>query len=96
MAFGQTVKNVQALAEQNKVTITYDLVGSGNGEKFDIELRSSIDGFNAPLVEVSGDVGPDQVAGIGKTITWLALKEQGKFSGTVSFEVTAILTFAPL
>lgn len=92
----QTVKNVTARAEGNKVYINYDLIASTQGQKFNIELRSSIDNFNKVLQEVSGEVGPDQDAGLGKTIIWNAISEQGNFSGSVTFEITGILTFSPL
>ena len=94
--FGQTIKNIQARAEKNKVIVSYDLVSDNEGQKFTIELKSSIDNYVAPLKEVSGDVGENVSPGIGKTITWNALKEQGNFSGSVTFEVDATLTFSPL
>jgi hypothetical protein len=92
----QTVKNVQAHIEGNQVYINYDLISTTEGQKFTIELRSSIDNYNKVLQEVSGHVGPDQEAGLGKTIIWNAIAEQGNFSGSVSFEVTSIVTFSPL
>ncbi|RLD24703.1 MAG: hypothetical protein DRI71_01780 [Bacteroidetes bacterium] len=92
----QTVKNVQALAQKNSVIITYDLVASNPDQKFEVEIRSSINNYTTALNEVSGDVGPDQTPGIGKTITWAAIKEQGNFSGSVTFEISALLTFSPL
>ena len=95
-ANGQTIQNIQARAEKNKVIINYDLVSDIEGQKFTVELRSSIDNYAAPLKEVTGDVGPDQTPGLGKTITWNGLKEQGNFSGSVTFEVVATLTFSPL
>lgn len=94
--YSQSVKNVQAHAEKNKVIISYDLISSVEGQKFKIELRSSINNFTSVLEKVSGDVGPDQTTGIGKTITWEALSEQGNFSGSVTFEIGAIVTFSPL
>lgn len=94
--WAQEVQNVQANAEKNSVIIIYDLISDVQEQKFNIELRSSINNFTTPLQEVTGDVGPDQSPGIGKTITWAALKEQGNFSGSVTFEITAELTFSPL
>ena len=94
--YSQTVKNVEALVVKNNVIITYDLISSIEGQKFNVELRSSINNYSTVIEKVTGDVGPDQTPGIGKKITWAALAEQGNFSGNVSFEVTAILTFSPL
>ncbi|MEN8247877.1 MAG: Ser-Thr-rich GPI-anchored membrane family protein [Bacteroidota bacterium] len=95
-SWAQQIQNVQAHAEKNKVIITYDLITSNQEQKFNVELRSSINNFTTALKEVEGEVGPDQSAGIGKTITWHALREQGNFSGSVSFEVTAEITYSPL
>ena len=94
--YTQTVKNVQARAEGNKVYIDYDLIGTTNGQKFTVELRSSIDNYTKPLVQVSGDIGEELEAGLGKTIIWNAISEQGNFSGSVTFEVISTLTFSPL
>ncbi len=94
--FGQTIKNVQARPDGYKVIVTYDLIADVEGQKFNVELRSSINNFSAPLKEVEGDVGPDQTAGTGKVITWNAIKEMGNFTGTVTFEVVATVTFTPL
>ncbi len=92
----QTIENVQATPEGNKVYITYDLKSAIAGQKFTVELRSSINNYTAALKEVSGDVGPDQEAGIGKTIIWNAIAEQGNFTGSVTFEVTSTLSYSPL
>jgi len=94
--FGQTIKNVQTSTEGNKVIITYDLVSEVEGQRFTVEVRSSINDYTTVLKEVSGDVGPDQTPGLVKIITWSALLEQGNFSGSVSFEVSAVLTFDPI
>jgi hypothetical protein len=95
-SYGQKVTNVQAKAEKNKVIITYDLIADIDEQKFEVEIKSSINNYTTPLKEVSGDVGADVSPGIGKTITWEAIKEQGNFSGDVTFEVSAQLTFSPL
>jgi len=94
--YSQTITNFQARTEGNKVYITYDLSSNTTDDKFTIELRNSINNYTSILKEVTGDIGPDQVPGTGKTITWDAYKEQGKYTGSVSFDLTAILTFSPL
>jgi hypothetical protein len=95
-ARAQTIENVQATAEGNKVYVNYDLISDIEGQKFTVELRSSINNYTTALKEVSGDVGPDQEAGVGKTIIWNAIAEQGNFTGSVTFEVISTLTFSPL
>jgi len=92
----QSIKNVQANLNGSNVIISYDLVASEKGQRFDILLKSSGDNFSSALKEVIGDVGANQTAGIGKKITWNARKELGSFKGDISFKITAIVTFTPL
>ena len=94
--FGQIIENVETSTEGNMVIITYDLIADVEGQRFTVEVRSSINDFSVPLKEVTGDVGADQTPGLVKVITWAALLEQGNFSGSVSFEVSAVLTFDPI
>lgn len=94
--YAQSVKNVQATVSNNDVIISYDLTTPTKGQKFDIIIKSSKDGFSSPLTKVSGDVGSDQVAGIGKKIIWEAKKELGIYKGILSFEITAIVTYTPI
>ena len=95
-AQAQTVKNVQARADGNSVIISYDLIGSADGQVFKVDIKSSHDNFVSPLKEITGDFGENQSAGIAKTVIWNAKDEIGKFLGTISFEVIAEITFTPL
>ncbi len=92
----QAIKNVQASISGSNVIISYDLTTLENGQKFNIELKSSKDGFKKPLKEATGDIGINQIAGTGKKITWNARKELGSFKGSISFKIIATVTFAPL
>lgn len=92
----QSIKNVQASLSGTNVIISYDLLGSDKGQKFDIAIKSSSDNFLNTLKEVTGDVGSNQSDGSGKKITWNARKELGQFKGDISFEITATVTFTPL
>ena len=92
----QTVQNVQARPQENVVIISYELIGTAEGQTFNVELKSSHNNFGAPLKEVVGDVGEGQLAGPVKTITWNAMNEIGVFSGDISFEIVATVTFTPL
>ena len=92
----QSITNVQASISGSTVIITYDLTSSDNGQKFDVAIKSSKDNFASALKEVTGDVGANQSAGNGKKIIWDAKKELGKFSGEISFEIIATVTFTPL
>lgn len=92
----QSIKNVQASLSGKNVIISYDLIASDEGQKFDVTLKSSKDGFISSLNEVTGAVGSNQSAGVGKKITWNAQKELGTFKGDISFEIIATVTFTPL
>ncbi len=94
--YAQTINNVQASVSGSNVIISYDLTTPEAGQKFDVEIKSSKDGFSGTLMEVTGDVGTNQSAGLGKKITWDARKEIGAFVGDISFEITATVTFTPL
>ncbi|MCB0496107.1 MAG: hypothetical protein KDC79_08210 [Cyclobacteriaceae bacterium] len=96
IANAQTINNVQASLSGNTVIISYDLVASDNDQVFNVAIKSSKDNFVSSLIEVTGDVGPNQKAGVGKKIIWDAKKELGKFNGEISFEITAEVTFTPL
>lgn len=92
----QSINNVQASLSGTTVIITYDLTTTDNGQKFDVEIKSSHDNFTSALKEVTGDVGPNQSAGLSKKVIWDAKKELGKFTGEISFEITATVTFTPM
>lgn len=92
----QTIEDVKATLNGSNVIISYNLITSEHGQKFDIEIRSSHDEFAGKLVEVTGAVGSNQSAGLGKRIIWDARKELGQFIGDISFEITATVTFTPL
>jgi len=92
----QSIKNVQASLSGSNVIISYDLIASDEGQKFEVFIKSSQDGFSNLLKEVTGDVGSNQSAGIGKKVTWNARKELGSFKGDISFEISATVTFTPL
>lgn len=56
----QSIKNVKASLENNKIIICYDLSGGKFYNNYKISLYTSRDGgktFEGPLQEVSGDVG---------------------------------------
>lgn len=92
----QSIEDVKATASGSNVIISYNLITSEQGQKFDVEIKSSHDEFAGKLLEVSGAVGSNQTAGRGKKITWDARKEIGAFIGDISFEVIATVTFTPL
>jgi hypothetical protein len=86
----QKVTNVQAAVKDDIIIVTYDLL-SDSKEDFTVNLHSSKDDFKDPLILVTGDVGQNVQAGKGKRIEWLAKSELGDFSGSLIFEIRAII-----
>lgn len=91
----QNVSNVRASLEGDNINITYDLSGEAQS-RYNVTLFASADGYNSPLLQVSGDIGPDIAPGNGKRVVWRAKSELGSFSGDLTFEIRAVPTFIPL
>lgn len=102
LAFGHTlqaqkVTNIRATQiESELVRISYDLQEEVPGQLFTVQLFSSANDFNLPLVYVQGEVGENIKAGIDKFIDWDISKELIAFDGDLTFEVRALLTFSPV
>jgi hypothetical protein len=92
----QRITNVQAQVVGDYVSIQYDLAGEVPGQVFEVALYSSHNEFTQPLKQVRGAVGPDITPGREKNIEWGAQKELTRFTGEVTFEVRANLTFSPI
>jgi hypothetical protein len=92
----QRITNVQAQLVGDYVSIQYDLAGEIPGQVFEVSLYSSQNEFSQPLKQVRGAVGPDITPGREKAIEWGAQKELTRFTGEVTFEVRANLTFSPI
>lgn len=95
-ARAQRITNVQAQLVGDYVSIRYDLAGEIPGQVFEVALYSSHNEFSQPLQQVRGAIGPDITPGREKTIEWGAQKELTRFTGEVTFEVRANLTYSPI
>ena len=95
-ARAQRITNVQAQLVGDYVSIQYDLAGEIPGQVFEVAVYSSHNEFSQPLKQVRGAVGPDITPGREKAIEWGAQKELTRFTGDVTFEVRANLTFSPI
>ncbi|MBS1681217.1 MAG: hypothetical protein JST48_05860 [Bacteroidetes bacterium] len=90
LAFSQKLENLKAVAEGDKVIITYDLAEGGlSGDKFDVKLFASHNNFSLPLQIVSGYVGNDLMPGKTKKIVWNGFTELNNYHGDLTFEVRA-------
>jgi uncharacterized protein (TIGR02145 family) len=92
-AKSQTITNVVAKQDGNKVVITYNLQCDVSA---DINLYVSEKGdgtFIGPLKSVTGDVGDNIIPG-SKTITWNALQDQDMILGdNIVFRVKGLTKF---
>ena len=95
LTFAQKIENTRAETSGEKVIITYDLIQGEPGDRYSISLFASYDNFNAPLINVTGDVGPNVSEGKGKRVEWESKLEVGKYKGPLTFEIEAIV-IAPL
>jgi formylglycine-generating enzyme required for sulfatase activity len=90
-AYSQSITNIQAYPEDQKIVVKYDIDGAVTGTTYNIELFVSMDGgriFNGPLKKVTGDVGPDIRNFKNNQIVWNVLAEYPSFvSDKVMFEL---------
>ena len=92
--FSQQITNVRATADSATITILYDLVGTIEGQLFTVDLYSSHNEYESPLIYVSGEAGRNIKPGTDKKIVWEG-KELNNFDGQLTFDVRAVLTFSP-
>ena len=88
-AFSQKLENLKAIAQGDRIVITYDINGTLAGDKCDVQIYSSHNNFSTQLKRVSGDVGNGLAPGNGKRIEWEAKAELGNYKGDLSFEIRA-------
>ena len=87
--FSQKLENLNAIAQGDRIVITYDINGTLAGDKCDVQIYSSHNNFSTPLQRISGDVGNGLSPGTGKKIEWEAKAELGNYKGDLSFEIRA-------
>lgn len=93
MVFGQTVSNVLATLEGEKIYVKYDLKGEPKLD-YSIDIRYSVDSkdYSKTPKLLTGEFGDNQKAGTGKVIVWDAKTELDDFDGLIRFKVAASIT----
>ena len=89
---GQTIKNIKASQDGDKVQITYDLLDTDNKDFF-IRAYASNDGGKSFKIGVSnavGDVNAMVKPGLQRKITWNALEEYGEYQGMMRFKIVGL------
>jgi hypothetical protein len=85
-AAGQSIANVRAEINADKVLITYDLDGKPD-QRYNISLYGSHNNFSSPLRLVTGSVGEGQVAGRAKVVEWRIGEELVTYVGQITFRL---------
>lgn len=95
----QTVSGVEVNIVGDNLQVTYSMAGLRSGQKFDVELYSSIDNYAVPLANdrIVGDLGKDIALKAGNLITiGDPLETLGAITGDLNFKVRAILIYNPV
>lgn len=74
--------------EQDKVTITYDLARDPKITFYNIKLKITLDGELVTATGLSGDLGGQVTAGLGKKVVWDVTKDLSEISGELKVDVT--------
>jgi hypothetical protein len=95
----QTVSGVEVNIVGDNLQITYAMAGLRDGQKFNVELYSSIDNYAAPLTDerITGDLGANISLGSGNMITiGEPLETLGAITGDLNFKVKTTMIFNPV
>jgi hypothetical protein len=82
----QSIGNITARLEGERIVINYDLANSVGNSWLDVRLLSSHNSFSAPVAAATGDVGKVE-PGLNKEIAWLYGRELDNFNGDLRFEI---------
>lgn len=91
-AQAQLINDIKHEAFGDKVVITYLLNGVSANQNLDVSLYFSVDDFKNPLQHIHGSGAGNEVEGNGqKTIIWDVLKDKPELTGSVQFEIRALV-----
>ncbi|MFC2126032.1 Ser-Thr-rich GPI-anchored membrane family protein [Bacteroidota bacterium] len=96
LCYAQSVRLTKTEQEGDNIIIWYDLEGTAEKQRYEIEIFGSHNDFSHPLSFTSGDVGAYIQPGENKKIVWNAKAELSQFSGNVEFKIEATLQYSPL
>ncbi len=81
---------VRVSEEQDMVTITYNLARNSRIPFYTIAVNLSLDGIPLPNpVGLTGDLGSQVTAGLGKRIVWNALQDVTSLAGELKIDVVS-------
>ena len=95
----QSVSGVEVNIVGDNLQITYAMAGLRDGQKFNVELYSSLDNYTTPLSDdrITGDLGDDIDLKSGNQIIIAEpLETLGAITGDLNFKIRATLIFNPV
>jgi hypothetical protein len=98
-AQAQSVSGVEVSIVGDNLQITYSMTGLRDGQKFNVELYSSLDNYSAPLADemIVGDLGDDISLKPGNLITiGEPLETLGAITGDLNFKIRATMIYNPV
>ncbi|MQY78833.1 MAG: hypothetical protein GH151_06515 [Bacteroidetes bacterium] len=97
--YGQSkarIENIDFNLVGDDIIITYDIINSAPGEKFDIEIEIFTESGKKPDAKsLSGDVGKDVAGGRGKSVTWNFQNDNADLTEGIYVEVNATAHLVP-
>jgi hypothetical protein len=81
---------VKPNADQDKVTITYNLQPNARMRCYIVTLKINMDGQVITASGLSGDIGQCVFPGMGKKVIWDALTDVTELTGELKVDVTAV------
>lgn len=88
-AFAQQVTNISVQPKQTSIEISFDLEANAPCTVMLYYSDDKAFTWKGPLQKVAGDVGVNQISGIGKKIIWDAVSELGSIEGVLQFKIVA-------
>ena len=95
----QSVSGVEVAIVGDNLQVTYSMAGLRSGQKFDVELYSSIDNYAAPLINdrIIGDLGKGITLKPGNLITiGDPLETLGAITSDLNFKIRVTMIYNPV
>jgi hypothetical protein len=97
MGFSQTLSNLKASFDGEKMVVTYDLAYPEPDQKFKVTFYSSHDNYSRALSLVTGDAGESVSPGLGKRVVWdLKNALPGDFDADIRIKIIASIVAGKL
>jgi hypothetical protein len=87
----QTLQNIHASFDGEKILVTYDLIDPDPGQRFNVALYSSHDNYTTLLTALTGDAGDAVLPGKNKSVNWNAKSSLvPNFDNIITIKVKAL------